>query len=435
MLCILHCDMRLCERCCEDIEQPLRDRLKSGASAAALAAIETFNTTMKDKLHLRHNIKKDPEGTKIYPASLDGRDAGRLRGDWERLGRVVNADGCGSNAGAGRLEHYKSDGQYPSTYFRALHEAMKACGGMDAHIEALPARAKAICDYARAMRLARMAPEGMREHPGGPQAVHDEFEVLSRRFSAAWRHEGFQFKAYGYHLWTNMPHLFRRWGCLELASQQGMEGVVGKLSTLLPRIAWHARGRFKDGMSPQEEEEELQKRRAELAPPAQKVVQEFRMEAMASTTEHLPSKKHDTRWSLKEILLKIDELIEAEKLLPHPVYAGYWERYIFYARWAIKLASRMRLKRARHYYKALLKEHDQYYDPEGLRPAPLDSKRFSSRMQKARKTRYHLRARAQWAGGKVNGGRGLVYQAHVRRAGLGLWGLEQRLASPDDYFR
>ena len=116
MLCILHCDMRLCERCCEDIEQPLRDRLKSGASAAALAAIETFNTTMKDKLHLRHNIKKDPEGTKIYPASLDGRDAGRLRGDWERLGRVVNADGCGSNAGAGRLEHYKSDGQYPSTY-------------------------------------------------------------------------------------------------------------------------------------------------------------------------------------------------------------------------------------------------------------------------------------------------------------------------------
>ena len=427
MLCILHCDMRLCERCSEDIEQPLRDRLKSGASAADLAAIEKFNTTMKDTLHLRHNIKKDPEGTKIYPASLDGRDAARLRADWERLGRVVNADGCGSNAGAGRLEHYSRDGKYPSTYFRALHEAMKACGGMEAAIEALPARAEAICDYARAMRLARMAPEAMREHPGGPQAAHDEFEVLSRRFSAAWRHEGFQFKAYGYHLWTNMPHLFRRWGCLELASQQGMEGVVGKLSTLLPRIAWHARGRFKDGMSPEEEEEELQKRRAELAPPAQKVIQEFRMEAMASTTEHLPSRKHDTRWSLKEILLKIDELIEAGKVEVHGKYAAYWERYIFYARMAIKLASRLRLRRAPKYYEALLKEHRQYYDPEGICPAPFDSKRFSSRMQKARKTRYHLRARAQWGDGKVNGGRSTIYQAHERRKGLGLWGLEQKM--------
>ena len=427
MLCVLHCDMRLCERCCEDIEKPLRDRLKSGASAAALAAIETFNTTMKEKLHLRHNIAKDSEGTKIYPASLDGRDAGRLRGDWERLGRVVNADGCGSSAGEGRLEHYKEQGQYPSTYFRALHEAMKACGGMEVHIEALPARAEAICDYARAMRLARMPPEAMREYPGGPEAVHDEFEVLSRRFSAAWRLEGFQFKGYGYHLWTNMPHLFRRWGCLELASQQGMEGVVGKLSTLLPKIAWHARGRFKEGMSPQEEEHELQKRRAELAPPAQKVVEEFRMEAMASTTEHLPSRKHDTRWSLKEILLKIDELIEAEKVLPYAGYTGYWKRYIYYVRWAIKFVSRLRYKLAPRYYEALLKEHLQYYDPTGVQPALLDSKRFSSVTQKARKTRYHLRARATWAGGMVSGGRMLVYQAHRRQQGLGLVGLEQKM--------
>ena len=203
---------------------------------------------------------------------------------------------------------------------------------------------------------------------------------------------------------------------------------MGKLSTLLPRIAWHARGRFKDGMSPEEEEEELQKRRAELAPPAQKVIQEFRMEAMASTTEHLPSRKHETRWSLKEILLKIDELIEAGKVEPHGKYSGYWERYIWYARMAIRLASMIRLRRAPKYYTALLKEHHQYYEPEGLCPAPFDSKRFSSRMhEKARKTRYHLRARAQWGDGKVNGGRKTVYQAHGRREGLGLCGLEQKM--------
>ena len=421
--------MRLCERICEGGEDGLRERLKSGADAKDLAAIEEFNRTMKNVLHVRHALKKDKEGTKVYPASHDGRNAGRMRGDWEGLERVLNADGRGSNADAGRLEHFSRDGQYPSIYFRALHKAMKACGGMEAQIDALPALVEAACTYARAMRVARMSPEALREHPGGPAAAHDAFEVLVRDFSLAWRRQGFQFKAYGYHLWTNMPHLFRRWGCLELGSQQGMEGAVGKLSGLLTRIKWHACGKYKAGMSPEEEEAELRKRRASIASPAQKVVEEFRMEAMESTTEHLPSKKHETRWSLKEIELKIDDLIEKDMTILNDKYVGYWERYRFFLRMGIKLAAKLRLKLAPGYYKALVEEHYQYYAGVGS-PAPFDNKRFNRNIQMARKTRYHLLAQARWQSGKVEGGRRTIYQAHRRQEGLALVGLEQKLAEP-----
>ena len=133
---------------------------------------------------MRHALKKDKEGTKVYPASHDGRNAGRMRGDWEGLERVLNADGRGSNADAGRLEHFSRDGQYPSIYFRALHKAMKACGGMEAQIDALPALAEAACTYARAMRVARMSPEALREHPQAGRQRH----TMRSRCSCATSH-------------------------------------------------------------------------------------------------------------------------------------------------------------------------------------------------------------------------------------------------------
>ena len=71
------------------------------------------------------------------------------------------------------------------------------------------------------------------------------------------------------------------------------------------------RGRFKRGLTDAEKEVELERRQDELTPPAQKVYEEFRQEAMESKTEHLPSKGNDTRHSLKEILVRIDEAIES----------------------------------------------------------------------------------------------------------------------------
>ena len=56
-------------------------------------------------------------------------------------------------------------------------------------------------------------------------------------------------------------------------------------------------------------EEEFERRRRAHASPAQKVVEEFMLETMDSTTEHLPARSHETQLSLREIMLRIDEAI------------------------------------------------------------------------------------------------------------------------------
>ena len=49
---------------------------------------------------------------------------------------------------------------------------------------------------------------------------------------------------------------------------------------------------------------------------------------MESTTEHLPSKSNDTKFSLKEILVLIDEAIEKGLVVGYEEYVAYWYRFI-----------------------------------------------------------------------------------------------------------
>ena len=98
---------------------------------------------------------------------------------------------------------------------------------------------------------------------------------------------------------------------------------------------------------PREHWEELERRRREHASPAQKVVEEFMMERLDSTTEHLPSKGHVTRLSLREIMVAIDDAVRKGETIPYPEYVGYWRRWIA-ARWYWNCSrGRVRARRCR----------------------------------------------------------------------------------------
>lgn len=104
----------------------------------------------------------------------------------------------------------------------------------------------AICtrNYAQAMRELRKGPAAIRESEGGMVGTHKRFEAHARTFVLRWIESGETLKGYGWHLWTSLITLFRRYGCLELICQTAMEGTIGKLGRIMPRIALHARGRY-----------------------------------------------------------------------------------------------------------------------------------------------------------------------------------------------
>ena len=464
-LCGLHCEMRVSERIVAWAQRALTTRFESGGGTAVEKAIDTFNRVMKSELHLRHAIKLDDK-KKVYPVTLDGRDAGRLREDWLRLERgvVKGADGkLTSSSEPGRFDANRrappSSGKYspyPSIFFSAVHSALVEAGAAADMVDALPEIAEAACHYAKAMGRLRMSPEALRALPGGAERAHNEFEAESRLFCAAWRFIGAEWKAYEYHLWTNMPGLFRRWGCMEAVSQQGdlsprarvggqcgvgggggagrhtslprrcdrtasakgsgngrqepaaahgtqhqrrapagMEGTVGRLSQMLGRIAWHVRGRYKNGMTPPEREEELARRRAAQAPPAQKVIEEFMMDAQESTTEHLPSKRHETRLSLKEIQLRIDKDIKEGRVITYQQYVGYWQRWIAASTIRCVLRGRVQARGNQAYYQSLLKEHKEYYEERamGSKPGPFGDREWSKRTLAISKKAYHIAAK------------------------------------------
>jgi len=89
--------------------------------------------------------------------------------------------------------------------------------------------------------------------------LRDEFEAHVRLFGAVWRFIGADWKAYEYHQVAADEH---RLGARSLAHGKGARRVQ-------PRPA------------------EPTRRRAAQAPPAQKVIEEFSMDAQESTTEHL----------------------------------------------------------------------------------------------------------------------------------------------------
>jgi len=148
-------------------------------------------------------------------------------------------------------------------------------------------------------------------------------------------------------------------------------------------------------MTDLEKEEEFERRRREHASPAQKVVEEFMLESMDSTTEHLPSKAHETRLSLREIMMTIDAAIHAGDVIPYPEYVGYWRRWMTGMRYFIKLRARARMQRERPFFEALLAEHKEYYAERNLRcfPSPSCEKEWSKTAQAGGKLTYHKKAK------------------------------------------
>jgi hypothetical protein len=230
-----------------------------------------------------------------------------------------------------------------------------------------------------------------------------------------------------------MPTLFRKWGCMGLISQEGMEGSVGKLAQLLPKLATHPRGAYnkqKSEADPGYREEEYQRRLAEQASPAQKVIEEFLMEASESMTEHLPNKQHDTRMSQKDMQLRIDDAIQRGDVMTNDEFEKYCHRYmaVAVARGRLRrLAFRSRMNRsnnsteeeaisAREWLAKLKAEHVSYYQERRVSPACVAFVPWMKQVQRAAKKSYHEKARAtRDRHGRVTGGRQLAYQCEPAR--------------------
>ena len=314
-----------------------------------------------------------------------------------------------------RLEGYAVSGKWPSVYFQALHTAAAVLGNRSDVITRLPAIAEACIYYAVAARCSSMPPEEMRKY--GAEAVWREFEGYARLHTAAWAACGLTFKAYGFHLWANMPTLFRKWGCLSLISQQGMEGSIGKVARMLPHIQTRPCGRYKNSvlaLGSAAKLVELERRRAGLASPAQFIYDEMLAETMAAKVEHLPSRKNETTNTLFDITRFIDQCIASGKVSTNLQLQREQAKFMIVSSVIIhhlRFYLFRKQRGARPYFKELLAEHYEYYRQSHLSPTTaLTAGEASVARQRAQRKWYHGRTRTVWVGGqRVTGGQ-LTYQ-------------------------
>ena len=358
-MCILHGDMRVTENIVTHFEARLRDRVGSGSSNAA--AIAAFNEAMnRCDLRVRHKIAVNAETKAVYPVSFDGRDVRNLRDDWLLM----------ENLTADQLRDCARTGNWPSRYFTALHAALAARDGDCADvINDLPQYAECVVHYSKAMREARKLPADLRAEP---ELAYVTFEAQARLFTAKWIKLGFSVKAYGYHLWANLPSLFRKWGSLEGICQSMVEGTIGKLARLLPHLQLKPGGRYtketEAGGAPAKLEE-LERRRRIMKSPAQTIVEEFALETFE--TKYGISTNDREAIELREICLRIDEAIAAGKVVAHAQYKLYWQRYMAIEAtraWAVSSRQLARARRAgSNQYTDLKREVEDYYSAAAAR--------------------------------------------------------------------
>ena len=314
-MCILHADMRIPENVVTHFEGRLRERLASGGSAAA---VEKFNAAMV-LLRVRHRIALNPKSTgnkTVYPATFDGTDSAHLRADWLLL------------AGADLAACARS-GIWPSEYFAALHAALVAAGDCADVLLDLPSYAECALHYAQAMVEARKMPHELRPDP---EPAHARFESESKLFTMKWLKLGFGVKAYGYHLWANLPTLFRRVGSLEGVSQQSVEGTIGKVARLMPHLQLKPGGKYANAIKDDRAARlaELERRRATLDSPSTTIMEELMMEGLdCSGTYGMTTKDSDAMPPLRTILSKIDQAIALGRVVPYSKFSLYWKRYMF----------------------------------------------------------------------------------------------------------
>ena len=388
-LCTLHADMRMKEMLCNTAERALRTKAEGNAGCASAKA---FNRTCKDDLKLRHKIAFDETG-KVRDSALDGKDCKLLNEDWLLL------------------EHDDLEAQPPvwnvkgSKYFRSLAEGISKMNGSHELLVALGRTAICTRNYAQAMRELRKGPAAIRESEGGMVGTHKRFEAHARTFVLRWIESGETLKGYGWHLWTSLITLFRRYGCLELICQTAMEGTIGKLGRIMPRIALHARGRYNaDTLAggPEAKQAELERRRTIVMEPEEAIFTELQMEMLFAEYEILPCRKKTQGYShtLKELMIKVDTAIKEGRLTPHKVYNAKWLKYRGYMlvknvmkarvkmrasqRWAAKLR-----RPGRTYTQKLMDEYREYYRVfPPRRRGDVDDLQYNTEMR-ARKKDYH----------------------------------------------
>ena len=391
-LCGMHLEMRVNELVTTAGEEPIRTGIESGGG---LASAKTACNEMLRSLKLRHQIAASEDG-KVYPVALDGKDARLLREDWLRL-----ADDD-LTVDANRV-------RYSSEFFSVLHDLY--AGGTERRQKLLKL-AKAAQHYALAMREMRRMPKDMKQQPGGAAGVRATFEAEARKFCVHWLAAGHLHKGYGFHLWASCATLFEKWGCMELIAQTAMEGTVGKLGRIMPRIKLHAAGRYsEDTLAGGEEDRqrELAKRRAGVRSTEQAVYDELCMESWNAEYEFLPCRKrtHNHQYTMREVHKLLDRAIHEGRVMAYEDYRTYWQRYMGYTMaWcflkgrAKVLGSREAVAGLRHsamrrtYGAELLAEYHRYYQRFPMRkPGEAVDTLRDAQAQRWRKADYRERIR------------------------------------------
>lgn len=308
-MCILHARMRIPEHMLEMFEQRVRERINAGGSMACVAA---FNNLVSSYLKMRHSINKSTDTKKCYPATLDGKDADLLVADWLKL---LGVD----------LAKCAEDGAYPSKYFEGLHAMLVDAGQSEDVLIELPLYAECALHYALAMREGKKMPADLRPDP---EPAYVKFEEESRLFITKFRRLGWDLKAYGFHLWANLPTLFRKWGSLEGISQQVVEAMIGKVARIVPHLQMKAVGAYsKAACGCRERElEELESKRLALDAPAERIVEESMMETLEATYGLTPKDK-DAQ-PQRQILLDLDHGIATGNVTEYALFVRYCKRYI-----------------------------------------------------------------------------------------------------------
>ena len=405
--CVMHCDMRIPENLVEHLEERLRGRVASGRTGVWL---EKYNSVMKLELRLDHSIRLNEKGTAVVDVTYGGKDGKLWSAD------ILRMDGCDG----GDFDKCKARGVWPSKYFTALHQALVGATGCGDVIDELPAYADCVVHYARAMREGRKMPAEIR---ADPEYVWSTFEGESRLFVTKMRALAWPLKGYGFHLWANLPALFRKWGSLEGISQQRVEGCIGKLARAMPHIQLKPGGSYakqgKDGNpirgNRAAELQELERRRANLDSPAQSIVEEFMMDSLE--TKYGLEEKDKDAMSHKEILLALDDSITKRNVYPFAGTLGFDVfslRYRVTERWRAWGRAIAQVRRdGDGMYARLRDEVHEYYAHHKLKHTVSSShtnEEMDTIMKRARKKAWRVKANGTLQNRRWVGGKSLAYQ-------------------------
>lgn len=256
------------------------------------------------------------------------------------------------------------------------------------------------------------------EIKGDPESTYVAFESHARLFVTKYRACGWKLKAYGHHLWTSMPLLMRKWGSLELVSQQVVEGMIGKVARIMPHIQLNPVGAYPEGIRGNRtlELEELAKRRANADAPAERITEELMMETLQAK---YGLGNNDTQaMTHAEYLLTLDECIAKRNTTPAELFDAYCFRYLLVEKLRARSRRVARQRRAAARllddgFRALAHETASYFSPalhKWTVSAAHTNEEWAAVMMRVRKGWWKERRGVREKGGRFSG-RQFAYQA------------------------